>query len=636
MEPNEVSLSKEKEVFLSSDSIVFDSNSSEGSSPCFVFHQHVQTSFEGASNYSNIGVDTGISKILFYASLKKCLALHQEWLRRTIEDAVLRCGQDSTDDIVVAYISGNSPDMLLSVLSCSSPELNPAIPALLNTRWTPSEMIASLRSRKKNSNASSSTRNAVTILLHDDSGPFRNAAHQVSNGLTKTENQYTCYLPIPNFSHIYSKLATETWAGNKSRPPNHNDSHYFHTQMETCFQKASTRDALILFTSGTTGGSKGVRLSHRSLLVQALAKLDDPCRYSGATAMLATTVPLFHVGGFSSFLAVLLARGHLVFPAREGRSSSSKFQVQDISKSLRDPYLPSNTLVVVPAMLSSFFDAEVRAGLKRNQFLKARLLLIGGQSASRQILQQCRYCFPNARIVQTYACTEAASSMTFLSLTTNNAQTPVASAPISSQPNGNCVGSPPSHVELEICRKPPKQQGTSAVFKYEPITKPFELGLIATKGPHVMNGYWERGVCSSITNSNDNRRFIGSDLGFWDDQGRLCFAGRAKDVVRTGGETVLAREVEQILLNHPDIAECAIFPRIDRRYGEAVASAIVTKQTDMTIGTLKKWCQRRGLAGYKQPKYLFLVNSLPRNSSGKVLKHKLVAKFGNAELRSKL
>ena len=646
MELNKASQNDENEVFLSSDTILFDSNSSERLlSPCCVFHQQGQASLKGAGHHINTGVDAGKPKILSYSSLRKCLGLHQEWLRRTIKDAAIRCAPDATDDVVVAYISGNSPDMLLSVLACSSPELNPAIPALLNTRWTPSEMIASLRSRKKKSDESLSTRNVVTIVLHDDSGPFRNAALKVSKDLAQMDNQYTCCLSIPYFSRDYSKVATKALAGNESRPPNHNDNRDFHKNMKTCLRKASKSDALILFTSGTTGGSKGVRLSHRCLLVQALAKLDDPCKYSGATAMLASTVPLFHVGGFSSFLAVLLARGQLIFPEREGRSSS-KFQVQDISKSLRDPFLPSNTLVVVPAMLSAFFDAEDKMELKRNRFLNARLLLIGGQPASQEMLQQCRYCFPNARIVQTYACTEAASSMTFLSLTTSYGPTPVNSASNNATPMGSCVGSPPSHVILQICRKLP-QKGNSAVSKHEPITKPYELGLIATKGPHVMNGYWERGrqgihrhEDSKLANCSDNRWFIGTDLGFWDDQHRLYFAGRAKDVVRTGGETVLAREVELVLLNHPDVAECGVFPRIDRKFGEAVACAIVPRQSrrgiDMTIGTIKKWCQQNGLAGFKQPKYLFLVNALPRNTSGKVLKHKLVAKFGNVEIRSKL
>ena len=394
MEPNEFTQSNNNEIFLSSD---FDSNSSESSSPCFVFHQHAQSS-------SNDGART--PNILSYSSLTNCLALHKEWLQGIIQEASIRCLRstnpsttndddlpplDSIDDIVVAYVSGNSPDMLMSILACSSPETNPAIPALLNTRWTPSEMIASLRSRIKVTSDPSIARNVVTIVLHDDSGPFRNAAMDVSEGLRRANYQYTCYLSIPKFSQHFLERAT----GASTRSPPRRS---VREQIQACITKASMNDALILFTSGTTGGSKGARLSHRALLVQALAKLDNPCMYSGATAMLASTVPLFHVGGFSSFLAVLVARGQLVFPepmkvmlARgqlvfPGPNSSSKFRVEDISNSLRDPHLPSNTLVVVPAMLSSFFEQEDKRANNRDQFPKARMLLIGGQSASQEIL----------------------------------------------------------------------------------------------------------------------------------------------------------------------------------------------------------------------------------------------------------
>jgi non-ribosomal peptide synthetase component E (peptide arylation enzyme) len=102
-----------------------------------------------------------------------------------------------------------------------------------------------------------------------------------------------------------------------------------------------------------------------------------------------------------------------------------------------------------------------------------------------------------------------------------------------------------------------------------------------------------------------------------------------KDVIRTGGETVLAQEVERVLSAHPGIIECAVFPRKDERFGEAVACALVSKE-DLGMRAVKEWCQQHGLAGYKQPKCLFLVDMLPRNSSGKILKQKLVAQFGSA------
>jgi acyl-CoA synthetase (AMP-forming)/AMP-acid ligase II len=191
-------------------------------------------------------------------------------------------------------------------------------------------------------------------------------------------------------------------------------------------------------------------------------------------------------------------------------------------------------------------------------------------------------------------------------------------------PNGDCVGTPPSHVDIRLYRKSGKALNI--------LTLPNEPGIIATRGPHLMNGYWQRG--SARQQNNRTGWFLTNDLGFFDKNGQLHFCGRVKDVIRSGGETVLAQEVERVLLKHPDISECAVFPRKDERFGEAVACAIVTKRPPLVLGAIKHWCKEKGLASYKRPRYLFLVDSLPRNSSGKVLKHKLVDMFGS--LRSKL
>lgn len=611
-----------KEVFLLSN-LSCPSDSSALSIPCCVFHQKNDA----------INKDARRPTIVSYASFGRCLNLHTEWLRNTIASVTNgHVPADSIDDIVIAYISGNTPDALMSVLACTSPTLKPAIPALLNTRWTNSEMIASLRSAQDNSNTTISKRKVFTIVLHDGNSSLENMARQVADGLKYSHNHCTCSLPIPLFSQEFLEMYKDV----SLSPDLGNNRKGFQDRMRNFHDNASQSDALILFTSGTTGGAKGVRLSHRALLVQSLAKLGDACGYSEATAMLATTVPLFHVGGLSSFLAILLARGMLIFPRKEEGGSNS-FQVEDMPRSLQDAYIPTNTLVVVPAMLASFFASN--STKRRKQYPKTRFILIGGQSASKGMLEKVRSTFPNARIAQTYACTEAASSMTFLSLTKDVPDTVIGSPKLS----GDCVGKPPNHIRLWLFKRNPP---ISANDKPERITQPYEIGLIATYGPHVMNGYWKRGEQqrvpkSTISKSNPNRFFISTDLGFWDDQGRLCFGGRAKDVVRTGGETVLTQEVEKVLLQHPSVTECAVFPRKDDRYGEAVASAIVASLTSndndgLGLKAIKSWCQEKGLAGYKQPKFVFLVEALPRNSSGKILKHKLVAQFGNQTIRSKI
>ena len=105
-------------------------------------------------------------------------------------------------------------------------------------------------------------------------------------------------------------------------------------------------------------------------------------------------------------------------------------------------------------------------------------------------------------------------------------------------------------------------------------------------------------------------------------------------MIRSGGETVMASEVERIILKHPHVSDCAVFPRQDEKFGEAVACALIS-QSPLKLDSIKSWCTKNGLASYKRPRYIFLVDELPKNSSGKVLKHKLVATFGRIR-RSKL
>jgi fatty-acyl-CoA synthase len=131
-----------------------------------------------------------------------------------------------------------------------------------------------------------------------------------------------------------------------------------------------------------------------------------------------------------------------------------------------------------------------------------------------------------------------------------------------------------------------------------------------------------------------------NDLGYWDDQGRLYFCGRVNDVIRTGGETVLATEVERVLAQHPDIVECAVFALNDDKFGEAVCCALVSRAgLELTLVDVRGLCREKGLAGYKQPRRVFHVGELPKNSSGKILKFLLKERFAEkavATLQSRL
>lgn len=556
--------------------------------------------------------DFNTRQVLSYRTARQCLQAHKEWLHSKMKLVLLEPNNcfrknkaDKENDIVIAYLSHNSMDMFLSILAATSSRNKPGdqLPALLNARWTAHEMVQALQSRSLNGSAKS-------LLLYGE------GYENIANNVIRQLDHHAHCLPIPTLStEYYVPLATLGQS-----PVKLNDK--WNYSIRDIQERGDCKDAFILFASGTTGGGpRGVRLSHRAVAIQALAKLEYPCQYSRDTTMIASTVPLFHIGGLSSCLAVLFAGGCLIFP---NKTSDRAFSPAVMEQSITSPILPANTLVVVPVMLVSLLSILDASSVYPN----VQLILIGGQSASESLVEKLKVTFPNARIVQTFACTEAASSLTFWYVNRlDNTKKKSASmkqqqiSAIAVSATGNCVGTPPNHVQLQLHRT---VDGTKQV-----ILEPFQMGIIATRGPHVMNGYWERGNISPSEQSPIDW-FETNDLGYWDHDGQLHFCGRVRDVIRSGGETVLAQEVERVLLQHDAVEDCAVFGQADEMYGEAVACALVVNQNcaKIELNTIKAWCQEQGLASYKRPRYMYIVPALPRNSSGKVLKHKLISQFG--------
>jgi acyl-CoA synthetase (AMP-forming)/AMP-acid ligase II len=334
------------------------------------------------------------------------------------------------------------------------------------------------------------------------------------------------------------------------------------------------------------------------------------------------------VGGFSSALAILLAGGSFVFSpsAKEVTATFQPFMMVQSISSKNDTQCHSlaNTLAVVPAMLHSLF---MHLQDSTNTFSGVQLILVGGQSLSDSQWDKCHRYFPNARIVQTYACTEAGSSITFADVS----QVRHSSGTL----GGAFVGYPPPHIDIEIIDPDSVRNGPLEWT----ILPCLQMGLIVTKGPHVMNHYWCR---KDLTSPDSNHGWlVMNDLGYLTDQGCLYYCGRSDDVIRTGGESVLAMEVERVLIHHPMIDAVCVFPLQDEKFGQIVCAAIQPKQdvcfasdsrrinqmASMSSDALEKvrtFCSNHQLARYKHPKKVFIFHQLPQNSSGKILKFAII------------
>jgi acyl-CoA synthetase (AMP-forming)/AMP-acid ligase II len=476
----------------------------------------------------------------------------------------------------------------------------------------------------------------------------------------------------------------------------------------TDVQQISDATAIIVFTSGTGSGiAKGVCISHRAMYVQCQMK-QAACAWSNTTKLVfGMTVPIYHIGGIINYYATWYCGGTLILPLLLPVVTSPPSDALHILQSSSpppppqisfDPYIifqsitspqHGNTLVVVPTMLHAmqiYYEQtqSMHQQQQQQQYAHVQCILIGGQSANPNVLHFLQQIFPSAQMIQTYACTEATSSLTYHRIPNNSNHTTTRTtttstttklAPMNVEENGTtsiiqkigqCVGvSPcPPIIEIMLWKDPTTTVDGNHYHRGPPIiiTAPLTPGVIVTRGPHIMNGYWNlRGRQSDNTSSSssfDNSEyFITNDIGFWSENQQLYYIGRLNtDTIRTGGETVWCTEVEQIIQQHPQIQECTVFGIPDYNYyGEVVCCAIVPTATvrndDINIQQIRSYCAQHGLAGYKRPRHLLVYTAtrhqddstiqpshpksstlllLPRNSNGKILKYQLQEKMNES------
>ena len=154
---------------------------------------------------------------------------------------------------------------------------------------------------------------------------------------------------------------------------------------------------------------------------------------------------------------------------------------------------------------------------------------------------------------------------------------------------------------------------------------PGEVCEIAYKGPQIMKRYWNQPEATQAVIRGD--WFFTGDGGYLDDEGFLFIGDRLKDMVKSGGENVYSAEVENAVLRHPSIEDCAVIGLEDEVWGEAVTAVVVESPGKMVeLEDLREFC-REYIAGFKLPRRLYKLDELPRNSSGKVLKYVLRKEF---------
>jgi acyl-CoA synthetase (AMP-forming)/AMP-acid ligase II len=342
--------------------------------------------------------------------------------------------------------------------------------------------------------------------------------------------------------------------------------------------------ALLLFTSGTTGGAKCCMLGHREFY--RVAHTMNAEMRSGADDRALINMPMFHVGALA-IIAGIHARGGTVV-------LQSQFDPAEALRLITTEEI--SVLHLAPVMLQRLVDQMESSG----QLTSVRTVLYVAAPMTAPILRAAMATLPGAGFVNLYGQTEAIVSG--LPPESHCADAPAAL---------RSVGFPFPGVRLRIV----DDHGNDL-----PDGQP---GEIAVRSDTMFRGYWDDHA-ATLNTIRDGWCYTG-DVGRIDEHGLLFLVDRKKDVIITGGENVYSPEVEDVIGEIDGIAACAVVGCADPRWGEAVCAVVVAAPgTVVTLEVLQD-AVRRKLARFKVPRKLVLLNELPLLASGKVDKKRLRA-----------
>ncbi|WP_129674700.1 acyl-CoA synthetase [Candidatus Chloroploca sp. Khr17] len=343
--------------------------------------------------------------------------------------------------------------------------------------------------------------------------------------------------------------------------------------------------AILAYTSGTTGRSKGAMLTHGGLIANSEA-VCTAWNWQASDRLL-LVLPLFHIHGLGVGVHGTLLRGaSLVLRPR--------FEPEETLATLREGRC--TMFFGVPTIYTRLIDTVGAGEALRDAGKHVRLFVSGSAALSPQTFADFA-ALAGQPILERYGMTETGMNLT---------------NPYAGERRPGSVGGPFPGQEariVEVQSRQPVSAGT--------------IGEIQVRGPHVFAGYWRNPAATAEVLGEDGW-FSTGDLGHCSADGYYTITGRAKELIISGGYNIYPREVEEVLLDHPGLAECAVFGLPDATFGEQVVAAVVPRDpaNPPTDAELEHFCRER-LAAYKRPRQIRLLTALPRNAMGKVQKHVL-------------
>lgn len=381
---------------------------------------------------------------------------------------------------------------------------------------------------------------------------------------------------VPSIRHVIAADSSQTMAADTSL-----DVLAGHEPVPT-LDVTPDHLAVLMFTSGTAGSPRAAMLSHGNLLANIEQALSTPDRLE-PTDVVYGLLPSYHIMGLNVVLDMTLAVGATVVLVQ-------RFDPSTMVETIRE-----RGITVIPGAPPMWTSLAQLEGLTPDDVASVRLALTGAAKMPEAVMRDLHDRL-GLTLLEGYGLTEAS---------------PVVTSSVGSPPRFGSVGRVLSGVEVRLV----DESGDDALQG--------DVGEVWVRGPNVFRGYWNDPEATARVLTPDGWLRTG-DLAVTDADGYLYLVDRAKDLIIVSGFNVYPAEVEDVLLQHPAVAEAAVVGVPHPHTGEAVKAYVVPRPgVAVDEDTLVEHCHEH-LARYKCPAKVLLVDELPRNTAGKVLRRELV------------